>query len=77
MSRSAEISKKLKAELQAEFPGTRFSVRLTRSNGWVGQVIDVSWNADLDADGIWETLAAFQTKTYGITIEGWRNYDAA
>lgn len=68
MGHFAKIAKQLKAQLETEYPESQFSVRLSRNNGWVGQVIRVRWTGN--PEGIWQELGLFETNHFGITIEG-------
>ena len=64
------ITKQLKDILSAEFAGTKFSVRKTRNNGWVGQVIEVNWDGVIDS-AIYGIVRLFELDNFGYTVEVW------
>jgi hypothetical protein len=63
-----KATKSLKATLLAEYPDVKFSVRKTRCNGWVGQVIEVNFDAEVDL-GIYSTVELWQLHNFGYSVE--------
>jgi len=58
----------LKATLAAHYPANKFSVRKTRNNGWVGQVIEVDWIGELTNSDIFWLTEEFEHNNFGHTI---------
>lgn len=61
-------TKELKEILTKENPGIKFSVRKTRNNGWVGQVIEVNWDGVIDSSVYW-TVRLFESMNSGYQVE--------
>lgn len=72
-------TKALKAELVEAYPSVKFSVRKTRNNIWVGQVVEIRYNgtgmtnrdhAEIWAIGQIHQSVGYQVETKSITSEG-------
>lgn len=64
-------TKALKAELTTTFPNVKFSVRKTRNNLWVGQVVEIHYSdASLSKDDELTIYWIGQThQPYGYQVE--------
>lgn len=66
------LTKNLKAELQSAFPNVKFSVRLGRKNGWVGQVINVEFDGELTTEElhtIYSVARLYEAQNFGCQVE--------
>ena len=68
MKSSVAVARNLKSILSDEFPETTFSVRQTRNNGYIGQLIEVNWDGLVDFD-INHTAQIFEIANHGYTVQ--------
>jgi hypothetical protein len=60
-------TQELKKLLQSEYPNHTFSVRKTRNNGWVGQVIEVEYRGHAEAINF--VIDSWEIANKGYTVE--------
>ena len=61
--------RELKNRVQAQYPDIKFSVRKTRNNGWVGQVVEIRFYGDADVTELYYIGQEWERENWGHMVE--------